>query len=93
MVAEHYIKMVDPRKHVESAIHVILADNTRNNVHSNQILNVMRIKDLHLPKASTIGDIVDDFGLTMSFDQLNQFETVGDLVIYVEEKMKEPPDD
>ena len=88
MENEHYIAAVNPRVHVEETLHVILADNSRNNVDSIAVTNNTVIKELNLRAASVVIDIVEDFGVDLAIGQLDDFETVGDLVTYIEKTLK-----
>lgn len=89
MTEQHLIENVDPRKRAEQTLHVILADNSRKNVSSTDINNSTLLRDLDLPKAATIYDIIEDFAIDMAFEQINDFETVGDLLFYIYEKLGE----
>lgn len=84
---EHLIENIDPKQQVEQTLFVILADNSRENIASTDINNNTLLRDLNLPKAATVYDIVEDFGIEMAFEQINDFETVGDLLFFIHEKL------
>jgi acyl carrier protein len=69
-------------------VHICFGCNTTPFLESNQVENNMVLSDFVVDDDQLIEDLEEEFGIVLTEDQFGEFNTVGDIVRWVEQSIQ-----